>query len=53
MNKSEDPKKLLEELFTDWVTLVEQDLADGNKDAQGLYDRCCDCLGYARVVEGL
>ena len=53
MHKVPEKFKLMDELFTDWITLVEQDLADGNKDATDLYDRCCDYLGYARVVEGL
>ena len=40
--------ELFEELFNDWITLVEQDLADGNENAQDLYDRVCDFLKYER-----
>jgi len=30
---------LLRDLFNDWVTLVEQDLEDGNADTKRLYGR--------------
>ena len=30
---------LLRDLFNDWVTLVEQDLEDGNADTNRLYNR--------------
>jgi len=30
---------LLRDLFSDWVSLVEQDLEDGNADAKKLYER--------------
>ena len=30
---------LLRDLFDDWVTLVEQDLEDGNADTKRLYER--------------
>jgi len=30
---------LLRDLFDDWVTLVEQDLEDGNADTNRLYNR--------------
>ena len=45
--------ELFEELFNNWVTLVEQDLAAGewvNKDTQDLYERVCEFLKYEIVV---
>ena len=49
-----DSETLIEDLFNDWSTLVEQDLEEGNEDVQRLHKRCCDYLGryVLRKVQG-
>ena len=31
---------LLRDLYNDWMTMVEQDIEDGNEDTNKLYVRC-------------